>query len=142
LTTTNVTFTLDQASISRLQEAAARMPKSEVVRAAIAEYCDKLGRLGESERLRLLRALRRTIHDGSAFCSPLLCFTNGYADRACRRSWLPRKLLFPSEASIPFSWREAALSAKLYRSLHRVMGDRALNTADKDIPDLRLYISV
>jgi hypothetical protein len=32
------------------------MPKSEVVRAAIAEYYDRIGRLSGSERLRLLRA--------------------------------------------------------------------------------------
>jgi len=32
------------------------MPKSEVVRAAIAEYHDKLGRLSERERLTMLRA--------------------------------------------------------------------------------------
>jgi hypothetical protein len=58
MATTKVTFTLDQATISRLQEAATRMtmPKSEVVRAAIAEYYDKIGRLSERERLRLLRA--------------------------------------------------------------------------------------
>ncbi len=59
MATTKVTFTLDQATISRLQEAATRltMPKSEVVRAAIAEYYDKIGRLSESERLRMLRVL-------------------------------------------------------------------------------------
>lgn len=53
-----MTFTLDQATISRLQDAATRMtmPKSEVVRVAIAEYYDKIGRLSERERLRLLRA--------------------------------------------------------------------------------------
>jgi hypothetical protein len=43
--------------LARLQDAATRltMPKSEVVRAAIAEYYDKIGRLSERERLRLLR---------------------------------------------------------------------------------------
>ena len=58
MATTKVTFTLDQATISRLEEAATRltMPKSEVVRAAIAEYYDRIGRLSERERLRLLRA--------------------------------------------------------------------------------------
>jgi hypothetical protein len=57
MATTKVTFTLDQATISRLHDAATRlrMPKSEVVRAAIAEYYDKIGRLSERERLRLLR---------------------------------------------------------------------------------------
>ena len=58
MATTKVTFTLDQATISRLKEAATRltMPKSEVVRAAIAEYYDRIGRLSDSERLRMLRA--------------------------------------------------------------------------------------
>jgi hypothetical protein len=58
MATTKVTFTLDQATITRLQEAATRltMPKSEVVRAAIAEYYDRIGRLSETERLRMLRA--------------------------------------------------------------------------------------
>jgi hypothetical protein len=58
MATTKVTFTLDDATIARLQEAATRltMPKSEVVRAAIAEYYDRIGRLSERERLRLLRA--------------------------------------------------------------------------------------
>jgi len=53
-----VTFTLDKATISRLHEAATRlaMPKSEVVRAAIAEYYDKIGRLSKRERLRVVRA--------------------------------------------------------------------------------------
>jgi hypothetical protein len=58
MATTKVTFTLDQATVSRLQDAATRlaMPKSEVVRAAIADYYERIGRLSESERLRLLRA--------------------------------------------------------------------------------------
>jgi len=58
MATAKVTFTLDQATISRLQEAATRMtiPKSEVVRVAIAEYYERIGRLSEGERLRLLRA--------------------------------------------------------------------------------------
>jgi predicted DNA-binding protein len=53
-----VTFTLDQATVSRLEEAAARLglPKSEVVREAIQEYYERIGRLSERERLRLLRA--------------------------------------------------------------------------------------
>lgn len=59
MASTKVAFTLDQATTSRLEEAAARMtmPKSEVVRAAIAEYYKRIGRLSESERLRMLRGL-------------------------------------------------------------------------------------
>jgi len=53
-----VTFTLDQATIGRLQDASERlrMPKSEVVREAIGEFHERLGRLSERERLRMLRA--------------------------------------------------------------------------------------
>lgn len=52
-----VTFTLDQATVTRLAEAAARLtlPKSQVVREAILEYYDRIGRLSERERLSLLR---------------------------------------------------------------------------------------
>jgi len=56
---TKVTFTLDQATIGRLQDAAERLriPKSEVVRQAIGEFHERLG-LSERERhrLRMLRA--------------------------------------------------------------------------------------
>lgn len=54
---TKVTFTLDQPTVARLAEAAARlaMPKSQVVREAILEYYDRIGRLSERERLSLLR---------------------------------------------------------------------------------------
>jgi len=55
---TKVTFTLDQATLARLQETAARLakPKSEVVREAILEFHDRIGRLSERERLAQLRA--------------------------------------------------------------------------------------
>ena len=54
---TKVTFTLDQATIARLQDAAERLalPKSEVVREAILEFHERIGKLSERERLRLLR---------------------------------------------------------------------------------------
>ena len=53
-----VTFTLDQATLTRLQDAATRlsMPKSEVVREAIQEVHERIGRLSEAERSRMLRA--------------------------------------------------------------------------------------
>lgn len=53
-----VTFTLDSATITRLQDAASRLalPKSEVVREAISEFHDRIGRLSDRERTRLLRA--------------------------------------------------------------------------------------
>jgi predicted nucleic acid-binding protein len=67
-----------------------------------------------------------------------------------------QEALFPSEASVPFGQREAALSAKLYQSLRRPRGREmdiaiaacaithqaelwTLNQTDfKDIPGLRL----
>lgn len=54
---TKVTFTLDAQSLGLLAEAAARlsMPKSEVVREAILEFHDRIGRLSERERAALLR---------------------------------------------------------------------------------------
>jgi hypothetical protein len=57
MATVKVTFTLDQATVSRIEEAAARLalPKSQVVREAIFEYYDRIGRLSERERLSLLR---------------------------------------------------------------------------------------
>jgi hypothetical protein len=57
-TTTKVTFTLDNTTVGRLQDAAERLglPKSEVVREAIGEFYERLGRLSERERLQMLRA--------------------------------------------------------------------------------------
>ncbi|HEY0592007.1 MAG TPA: ribbon-helix-helix protein, CopG family [Thermoanaerobaculia bacterium] len=54
-----VTFTLDDATIARLELTAERLrkPKSEVVREAIADYHEKAGRLSEAERRRLLAVL-------------------------------------------------------------------------------------
>lgn len=54
-----VTFTVDDATIRRLDDAAerTRKPKSEIVREAIAEYHQRIGKLSEGERLRLLSVL-------------------------------------------------------------------------------------
>lgn len=58
MATTKVTFTLDNTAVARLQEAAERLalPKSEIVREAILEFYDRIGRLSERERLKMLRA--------------------------------------------------------------------------------------
>ncbi len=58
MATTKVTFTLDDVAVTRLQEAAARLalPKSEIVREAILEFYERMGRLSERERLGMLRA--------------------------------------------------------------------------------------
>lgn len=51
-----VTFTLDAATLSRLRRTAERLskPQSEVVREAIRDYSERIGRLSEAERLALL----------------------------------------------------------------------------------------
>lgn len=58
MATTKVTFTLDRISMQRLQDAADRlaMPKSEIVREAIMEFYDRLGKLSDRERSALLRS--------------------------------------------------------------------------------------
>lgn len=52
-----MTFTLDQDTVEQLRRAAARLarPQSHVVREAIREYADRIGKLSEQERLRLLQ---------------------------------------------------------------------------------------
>jgi hypothetical protein len=56
MATIKMTFSLDDATATRLRDAAAslRKPKSEVVRDAILDYADRVGRLSEAERRRLL----------------------------------------------------------------------------------------
>lgn len=51
-----MTFTLDEVTVQRLRQAAARLarPQSQVIREAIREYAERVGRLSEEERLRLL----------------------------------------------------------------------------------------
>ena len=48
---------MDQSTVNRLQDAAARLarPKSEIVRDAILDYYERIGRLSERERLGMLR---------------------------------------------------------------------------------------
>ena len=60
---TKVTFTLDQATITRLNDAAQRLaiPKSEVVREAIQDYHARIGRLSEAERRRMLADFDRLV---------------------------------------------------------------------------------
>lgn len=53
-----VTFTLDDQTVARLRRTAERLgkAKSQVVREAIEDYSQRIGRLSEGERLRLLSA--------------------------------------------------------------------------------------
>jgi hypothetical protein len=50
---------LDDQTVARLRRTAARLaePQSKVVRDAIRDYADRVGRLSEHERLRLLSAI-------------------------------------------------------------------------------------
>lgn len=52
-----MTFTLDEETARRIDRTALRldMPKSAVVREAVAEYAARAGRLSEQERRRMLR---------------------------------------------------------------------------------------
>lgn len=63
MATTKVTLTLDQETVARLRRAAERLqkPKSQVVREAIHDYSERIGRLSEQERLRLLQAFDELI---------------------------------------------------------------------------------
>ncbi len=58
-----VTFTLDPGTIAKLQDAAEQkgLPKSEVVREAVADYHERLGRLSEKERVAWLKAFDETV---------------------------------------------------------------------------------
>jgi hypothetical protein len=63
MATTKVTFTLDETALNRLQDASARLalPKSEIVREAILEFHDRIGRLSERERTSMLRTFDELI---------------------------------------------------------------------------------
>ena len=54
-----VTFTLDEKTVGKLQDASERLakPKSEIVREAVTDYHARMGRLSETERIRILRSL-------------------------------------------------------------------------------------
>ena len=58
-----VTFTLDEATVTRLRQAAARLgrPQSAVVREAVEDYAARIGRLSEAERLRMLWVFDQTV---------------------------------------------------------------------------------
>lgn len=58
-----MTFSLDEVTAARLRKTAEtlRRPKSEVVREAILDYSERIGRLGEVERRRLLETFDRLV---------------------------------------------------------------------------------
>lgn len=63
MATVKVTFTLDKTSLERLQDAADRLAiaKSEVVREAIMEFHDRLGKLSQRERSAMLRTFDEVV---------------------------------------------------------------------------------
>jgi hypothetical protein len=63
MASTKVTFTLDQITIARLQDSAARLslPKSQVVREAIQDFHERIGQLSERERVRMLRTFDEVV---------------------------------------------------------------------------------
>ena len=84
---TKVTFTLDEATIRRLQSASERLgaSKSQVVRDAIADFHEGMGRLSETERQRQLRVIRDLVP--SIPLRPLQDVENEMAEiRSARRS--------------------------------------------------------
>jgi hypothetical protein len=58
-----VTFTLDEATVKRIEAASQRLalPKSQVVREAVQDYYERLGKMSEQERKRLLRIFDQVI---------------------------------------------------------------------------------
>lgn len=58
-----VTYSVDAETVARLERAAERLgvPKSQVVREAIADYSARIDRLSERERLRLLRVFDEVV---------------------------------------------------------------------------------
>jgi hypothetical protein len=58
-----MTFSLDAETAARLRTTAdrVRLPQSQVVREALAEYAARIGRLSEDERAELLRTFDRLL---------------------------------------------------------------------------------
>jgi len=58
-----MTFSLDDTTAERLRRSAARLarPQSQVVREAIREYSERVGRLSDEERARLLSVFDRLL---------------------------------------------------------------------------------
>jgi len=54
-----VTFTLDDETVTRLRQSASRLnkPQSQIVREAVHDYADRVGRLSERERVQMLSTL-------------------------------------------------------------------------------------
>jgi predicted DNA-binding protein len=57
MATVKVTFTLDEATVKRLETASRRLalPKSQVIREAVEGFYERMGQMSEQERKRMLR---------------------------------------------------------------------------------------
>lgn len=62
---TKVTYTLDDETVERVERLAGKLglPRSGVVREAVAEYAARVGRLSEAERRRLLEDLDAAVRE-------------------------------------------------------------------------------
>ncbi len=58
-----LTFTLDETTVAQLRQAAARLqqPQSAIIREAVQDYAQRIGRLSERERLRLLQVFDEVV---------------------------------------------------------------------------------
>jgi hypothetical protein len=63
MATVKMTFSLDETTAAHLNDAAASLhkPKSEIVREAILDYAERVGRLTEADRRRLLRVFDEVV---------------------------------------------------------------------------------
>jgi len=109
--------------------------------------------------MRSASALRRAIERGERILVPALVLYEWLRGPRLPQELAAQEALFPSDATIPFGPADAALSAKLYRTLRRPRGREidlaiaacaihrqadlwTLNNADfEDIPGLRLFSS-
>jgi predicted nucleic acid-binding protein len=101
-------------------------------------------------------ALRRVVERGERILIPAIALYEWLRGDRLAEELAAQEALFPSETAVPFGPKEAALAAKLYKSLRRPRGREielamaacaivreadlwTLNRADfEDIPDLRL----
>lgn len=60
-----MTFSLDEETAARLRHASETLlkPKSEIVREAIHDYSERIGKLSEAERKRLLKVFDQLVSD-------------------------------------------------------------------------------
>lgn len=101
-------------------------------------------------------ALRKAIEQGERLLVPSLVLYEWLRGRRMRQELAAQEGLFPKESALPFSPREAAVAAELYKAVRRPRGREldlaiaahaitrdaelwTLNAADfRDIPGLRL----